>query len=184
MDEKTIRMERVYDGRIVSLELHDVELHNGVRTKREIVRHGPAVAVVAETHDGRFAFVRQFRKPVERAMLEIVAGNCEPGEALDVSARREVREETGYDAESLERLGAIYPSPGYVDERIEIFYARLSEQPVGKDLDDDEHVELYVYDRREVLELIRSEGIQDGKTLAAWLLYEQLIKAITPEKAS
>lgn len=184
MDERTIKMEKVYEGRIVSLELHDVELHTGVRTKREVVRHGPAVAVVAEMHDGRFAFVRQFRKPVEQPMLEIVAGNCEPGEALEASARREVREETGYTVDTIRRLGAIYPSPGYVDERIEIYYARLSEQPVGKELDDDEHVELHLYDRNEVLELIRSDRVQDGKTLAAWLLYEQLVQAVTPEKTS
>ena len=181
MNERTIHMERVYDGRIVALELHDVEMHHGVRAKREIIRHGPAVAVVAETQDGRFALVRQFRKPVECAMLEVVAGNVEPGEPLETSARREVREETGYEVETIRRLGAIYPSPGYVDERIEIYHARLSPEPVAKDLDDDEHVELHLYSRDEVLELIRSEHIQDGKTLAAWLLYERLVHAASPE---
>lgn len=184
MNERTTNLRRVYDGRIVSLELHDVELHNGVHAKREVVRHGPAVAVVAEMRDGRFAFVRQFRKPVEGSMLEVVAGNVEPGEACETSARREVREETGYEVEHIRRLGAVYPSPGYVDERIEIYYARLSGQPAEKDLDEDEHVEVRIYARDEVLELIQSEKIQDGKTLAAWLLYERLVRSDSPEKAS
>lgn len=184
MDEKTIKMERVYDGRIVSLELHEVELHTGVRAQREIVRHGPAVAVVAELPDGRFAFVRQFRKPVEGVLLEVVAGNVEAGEALETAAVREVREETGYETASIRRLGAIYPSPGYVDERIEIFYATLAGVVADKDLDDDEHVEVQLHTRDEVHEMIETEVIQDGKTLAAWLLYDRLIRNASSEKTS
>ena len=183
MNERTIHMERVYDGRIVALELHDVEMHHGVRAKREVIRHGPAVAVVAETQDGRFALVRQFRKPVECAMLEVVAGNVEPGEPLETSARREVREETGYEVETIRRLGAIYTSPGYVDERIELYHARLAAQPAAKAMDEDEHVELAIYSREEVRELIVSGKIQDGKTLSAWLLYERMPEAESSEKA-
>ncbi len=169
-------MERVYDGRIVSLELHDVELHNGVRTKREIVRHGPAVAIVAELPDGRFVFVRQFRKPLDRAIVEVVAGNVEPDEDVDAAAIRELREETGYETASIRRLGAVYPSPGYVDERIELFYARLTGESEQRALDDDEHVEAQVYTHDEVLALIDDETIQDGKTLAAWMLYERSVR--------
>lgn len=174
MDEKTISMERIYTGRIVSLELHDVELSNGHKAKREVVRHGPAVAVVAQRQDGRFVFVRQFRKPVEQPMLEVVAGGCEPGEELEEAALRELREETGYEATHMQRLGAIYPSPGYVDERIEIFYARLWLEPSDRELDEDEDVEVHVHSRDVVRALIRSGHIQDAKTLSAWLLYEQL----------
>lgn len=174
MNERTLRVERVYDGRIVSLELHDVELHDGTRTRREIIRHGPAVAVVAVLPDGRFVFVRQFRKPLDRAIIEVVAGNVEPDEDLEKAAIRELREETGYEAVSIRRIGAVYPSPGYVDERIELFYARLTGEPVARALDDDEHVEVQIYARDEVLALIDAEQIQDGKTLAAWMLYERM----------
>lgn len=173
MEERTITCKKVYEGRIVSLELHDVELSDGRLAKREVVRHGPAVAVVAEGADGRFAFVRQYRKPVERAMLEVVAGNVEPGEDLTAAALRELREETGHVGEHIRRLGAIYPSPGYVDERIEIYAAQLSGNPVGLDLDADEHVELVWLTREEIFELMETDQLQDAKTLAAWQLYER-----------
>ncbi len=175
MDEKTISMERVYEGRIVSLELHEVEMRDGTRTSREIVRHGPAVAVVAQLPkpDDRFVFVRQFRKPLDRPVLEIVAGNVEDSEDLEEAACREVLEETGYEVTKIERLGALYPSPGYVDERIEIYYARLWHEPRSRNLDHDEDIEVHFHSRDVVRMLIHTGQIQDGKTMAAWLLYEQ-----------
>lgn len=182
MNERTLSVERVYEGRIVSLELHDVELHNGVRAKREIVRHGPAVAVVAELPDGRFVFVRQFRKPLDSAIVEVVAGNVEPGEDLEKAAIRELREETGYDTDSIIRIGAVYPSPGYVDERIELFYARLAGAPDARALDADEHVEVQIYTRDEVLALMDADQLQDGKTLAAWMLYERVVRGHAQER--
>lgn len=176
MDEKTISMETLYTGRIVSLELHEVELRNGARSQREVVRHGPAVAVIAQLEDGRFVFVRQYRKPVERAVLEVVAGNCEPGEDLETAACRELREETGYEATHLKPLGAIYPSPGYVDERIELFYARLWHEPEERQLDADEDVEVHLHSKDVVRALIRTGQIMDAKTLAAWLLFEHKVE--------
>jgi ADP-ribose pyrophosphatase len=173
MHEKTLNSRFVYQGRIVSLELQDVELANGTHAPREIIRHGPAVAIVAALPDGRFALVRQYRKPVEQVMLEVVAGNVEPDEPLEDAARREVREETGYDAVRLQRLGALYPSPGYVDERIEIYAAELNPTPADLALDEDEHVEVALLTAAEIDALIRAGEITDGKTLAAWLLYQK-----------
>ena len=173
MNEKTLSSEFVYRGRIVSLELQDVELNNGIRAKREVVRHGPAVAMVCEAADGRFALIHQFRKPVEQIMLEVPAGNVEPDEDLEVAARREIREETGYEATSLTRLGALYPSPGYVDERIEIYHAHLAAEPAALDLDEDEQVRVELCERHQILAWVREGRITDGKTLAAWLMYEE-----------
>jgi ADP-ribose pyrophosphatase len=171
--ERTTNMKRLYEGRIVSLELHDVELEDGRQSMREVVRHGPAVAVIAELQDGHFVFVKQYRKPLERYMLEIVAGGVDPGEATDVAAARELREETGYRAEHLVRLGAVYPSPGYLDEHIEIYYARLQAEPVGEDFDDDEHIELVTMSHDAFVRAVRDGEITDAKTLSAWLLYKQ-----------
>lgn len=173
MEEKTIKMERVYEGRIVSLELHEVEMRDGTITNREVVRHGPAVAVVAQLPDDRFVFVRQFRKPVERAMLELVAGGVEPNETPEDAACREVLEETGYEVTKISPLGTVYPSPGYVDERIDIFHAKLWLEPSERSLDHDEDIEVHIHSRDVVRALIRTGQIQDSKTMAGWLLYEQ-----------
>lgn len=173
MEETTIQYRTLFTGRVVGLELHEVQLANGRQASREVVRHVPAAGVVAEMADGRFAFVRQYRKPVEQAVLEIVAGVCEPGEEPETTARRELREESGYDAVALTRLGAIYPSPGYVDEVIHLYHARLAPEPAGTALDEDEHVQLEVYTADEVWALIDAGAIQDAKTLTAWFWLHQ-----------
>lgn len=174
MIEKTLHSTRIYEGRVLSLDVLDVEMHNGVRALREIVRHAGAVAVLARIPDGRFALVRQFRKPVEQPMLEVVAGILEPNEEPEHAARREIREETGHHVRTISGLGTIYPSPGYTDEVIHVFFAELGPDAGASDPDHDEHLELVLMSRDEVEECMRNGEIQDGKTLAAWLLAEKM----------
>lgn len=168
MHEKTIASRTLYKGRILGLEVQDVELENGKKALREIVRHGGAVAVLARTPDGRYVFVRQFRKPVERDLLEVVAGNRDPGEDPAACARRELEEETGYRAASLVPLGYIYPSPGYGDERIDLFHAETEAVRGAAAPDDDENLDVILLASNEVCERIRSGEIVDSKTLAIW----------------
>ncbi|MEA2068457.1 MAG: NUDIX hydrolase, partial [Verrucomicrobiota bacterium] len=140
MYEKTLSRKTVYEGLILNVDVLDVELENGRRSRREIVRHGVAVAIIPRLPDGRFVFIRQFRKPMERICFEVVAGNCDPGEEPAVSAARELREETGYVSQSLELLGPIFPSVGYCTERIDIFFAEVAEQGETS-FDEDERIE-------------------------------------------
>ena len=175
MREETLNTEIIYDGRVVKLELVDVRLENGTETKREVIRHSGAVVVLARRADGRFLFVRQFRKPVEQELLEAVAGTLEAGESPDDCARRELLEETGFDAGTLRHLGTCYPSPGYVDERMEFYFAELEGGGGELVLDHDEHIVPVMLSRGEVLEKIRGGEILDAKTLAIWLLYEKIV---------
>lgn len=172
MYEKTTRTETLFKGRIVHLELVEVELPNGEKSTREIIRHRGAAVVLARRADGRFIFVRQFRKPLDRVLLEAVAGTLEEGEDPAVCARRELEEEAGYRAESLQHLGTVYPSPGYVQERMEIYFARTGNVPARQQLDEDEFVEVDTFTASEVAGLVRRGEIIDAKTLAAWLLLE------------
>ncbi len=171
MYEKTISSKTVFQGRILDVDVLEVELEDGRRSVREIVRHGVAVAIVPRLPDGRFVFIRQFRKAMERVCFEVVAGNCDPGEAPAVSAARELKEETGYVAETLELLGSIFPSVGYCTERIDIFFAEVSEQGATS-FDEDESIELAILSGTELDEMIRAGEIADSKTLAAWMLYK------------
>lgn len=177
MHEKTISSKTLYSGRILGLELQDVEMANGKKAFREIIRHRGAVAVLARRPDGKFVLVRQFRKPVEREMLEVVAGNREKGEDPELCARRELQEETGYEAASLVPLGYIFPSPGYVDERIDLFYAETKPEAGVVSPDEDEHLDVVLLDRNEIVEKIRGNEINDSKTLAAWTQYATIMKA-------
>ena len=176
MHEKTISSKMLYTGRILGLEVQDVQLANGKKALREIVRHRGAVAVLARRPDGKFVLVRQFRKPVEREMLEVVAGNREAGEDPEVCARRELKEETGYSVRRLVPLGFIFPSPGYVDERIDLFYAETEPNAGGVSPDEDEHLEVVLLDRNSIVEKIGRNEINDSKTLAAWTQFVTIVE--------
>jgi len=173
MYERTLSSERVFSGRILSLDLLEVELEDGSRAQREIVRHRGAVGVVCRKTDGDYLFVRQFRKAIGDYCLEVVAGLLEPGEDPSACARREVAEETGHTVVRLEKLAAITLSPGYSSEYIHLFYAELDPLAGGQQLDDGEHVELIELSGEEFEGMLARGEVLDGKTLAAWLLYEK-----------
>ena len=156
------------------VEVLDVELPDGKRTTREIVRHGPAVAAIARRKDGRFVFIKQFRKAMERICFEVMAGNVDPGEASEAAAIRELKEETGYVPDSIRFLSSIYPSMGYCDERINVFYAEVSNDPGGTDFDPDEEIETVLLTEEQMDGMIRDGKVQDAKTLAAWALYKTM----------
>jgi ADP-ribose pyrophosphatase len=171
MYEKTLRTKTVFEGRILSLDVLDVELADGRTGTREIIRHGAAVAVIARRRDGRFVFIRQFRKAMERICFEVMAGNVDPGEEMAAAAVRELKEETGYVPDSIRFLASIYPSVGYCTERIDIFYAEVHE-PGETDFDLDENIETVLVTEQEMDNLIRSGKVDDAKTLAAWALWK------------
>ena len=153
------------------IEVLDVELPDGRVATREIVRHGPAVAVIARRRDGEFVFIRQFRKAMERICFEVMAGNVDPGEASEAAAVRELKEETGYEPDSIRFLSSIYPSMGYCDERIDIFYADVHE-PGETDFDHDEEIETVLLTEEEMDKMVGAGEVQDAKTLAAWALFK------------
>ena len=93
--EKTLATTRTYTGKIVNVDVLDVELPDGRRAKREIVRRGNAVAILAQRPDGKFVFVKQYRKAAEQALIEVIAGMIEPGEDPLVAATRETADGPG-----------------------------------------------------------------------------------------
>jgi ADP-ribose pyrophosphatase len=136
------------------------------------VRHRGAVGVLARKPDGKFVFVKQYRKCIERAYIEIVAGGIEDGEAPDVAAHRELREESGYLVRRLLPLGSIFACPGYSEEELHLFYAEVEEAPGATDFDPDENIETLLYTEEAVEAAMRDGTISDAKTLSAWLLWK------------
>lgn len=172
MNEKTISSQRAFDGRLLKLDVLEVELENGRRARREVVRHPGAVAVWARLPDGRLIFVRQFRKAIEGELLEIVAGTREAGEPAEACAVREIREETGCAVKSLAPLGFIYTAPGFCGERLELFFAELTDTGRPATPDADEALEVVRLSREEWLARLSGGEIHDAKTLAAWALVQ------------
>ena len=169
-EERTLTSKRVYEGRAVNLRVETVEKPNGKKTTREIVEHGDCVAIVAIDADDNVLLVRQFRKAVDRMLLEVPAGGIDPGESPVDCVRRELREETGYLPERVELLGGFYSTPGYCTEYLYLYLASdLSPNPLYAE--DTEGIELVRVPLAEIPGLIASGEICDAKSIAGLLVF-------------
>lgn len=164
LTEKTLESREIYAGRIVRLRVDTVELPDGKHGKREVVEHSGAVAVVALDQEGNIILVKQYRKPIERILLEIPAGTLEAEEDPLDCARRELAEETGLSAAHWEKILTYYSTPGFTDERLHVFMARgLTEGP--KNPDHDEFVETVRIPLADAYKQIFTGQIADGKSI-------------------
>lgn len=172
MDNKEIKInsQEIYKGKILNLYVDDVKLPNGNTSKREVVRHCKASAVLAFDIKGDVIIEEQFRYPYDDTIIEIPAGKCDENEDPEVTARRELKEETGYECKYLEYLGCIYPSVAYTDEIIYIYLATGLKKGEQK-LDADESLEYKKISFKKLLNMIDEGKIQDAKTLAAVTYY-------------
>ncbi|GAA0481628.1 ADP-ribose pyrophosphatase [Salinibacillus aidingensis] len=167
-EEKTIGSKTIFEGKIIDIFHEDVKLPNGKTSKREIVKHPGAVAVIPITKENKLVMVEQFRKPLERSLVEIPAGKLEKGEDPEKSAIRELEEETGYRTPQLSHVTSFYTSPGFSDELIHIYLARELEKvenPASPD--EDEFVELMECTLEEANRLVEEQRIFDAKTAYA-----------------
>lgn len=164
-EERTIQTTPIFDGKVISLKVDDVTLPNGATSKREIINHPGAVAVIAITDNHKLLLVEQYRKAIERSIIEIPAGKLEKGEEPIVTARRELEEETGYTTDDLTFVQAFATSPGFADEVIHIYLAKnLKKLEVAAALDEDEFVELMEVTLEEAEAMVADERIYDAKT--------------------
>lgn len=178
LEEKTLHSEEIFSGKIISLHLQDVELPNGKQSKREIIKHPGAVAILAVTNENKIIMVEQYRKALERTIVEIPAGKLEKGEEPANCARRELEEETGYDCETLELLTSFYTSPGFADEIVHVFLAKgLTKKENSAAMDEDEFVNLEELTLEQALRYVKEQKIYDAKTIYA-VQYLQLQEAL------
>ena len=167
-EEKTIESKSIYEGKVVTLKVDKVQVHNGGQSSREIVVH-PGGCAIGAVKDDKVILVRQFRKAIEQNILELPAGKLDPGEDPLECAVRELQEETGYIARNVKSLGSIYPTPGYSNEIIHLFYSDDLE-PGEAHPDEHESIDIEKYSIDEVLDKVRKGEIRDGKTVAGILM--------------
>mgnify|MGYP001161899480 CR=1 FL=1 len=179
LSERTIKTEHIFSGKVVSLQVDEVELPNGKTSQREIVKHPGAVAVIAVTPEKKMVLVEQFRKALERVLVEIPAGKLEKGEDPYDTAMRELEEETGYACKNLEFVASFYTSPGFCNEIVHVYAAKdlyKKENPAATD--EDEFVNVMEVSLDEALQLMAEKKIYDAKTVFA-VQYLQLQEAIS-----
>lgn len=174
-EEKTISRKEIFKGHMIDVFLDEVQLPNGEMSTRELVFHPGAVAIIPITADNKMIMVKQFRKPMEKVLLEIPAGKIDPGEHDNprVTAERELEEETGYRANRFTFVTSMYVSPGFANELLHIYYAQeLEKVPNPRPQDDDEILELYTVTLDEAKAEIASGLICDAKTIFAVQYWE------------
>ena len=166
---RRLSTRRVYDGRVLALDVDEVEEPGGVRVVREVVRHRGSVATLAVHDDGRVVLVRQYRYAVDEAVWELPAGRLDPGETPIEGARRELEEEAGLRASRLEPMILFYTTPGFCDEAIHVFRATgLSAVPARPE--EDERIEPLALSLEAARGMVARGEVREGKTLVALLL--------------
>lgn len=162
--------QELYRGRVFRLRKDTVEDSEGRRHQLDIVEHPGSYAIAALPAADRLVLVRQYRHAAKQALWEIPAGTAEADESCEDGALRELREETGYTAESLDLLCSVYPTPGYCTERVRIYAARgLHAGP--QQLEDDERIDVREVSFAEALSMQASGEIIDMKTVLALLWF-------------
>ncbi len=161
-----INRERLFDGKVFDVDRDEVTLPHGRTVKMDVVRHPPSVVLVPVPEPGHVILIRQYRHAVNQWLWELPAGSVDEGETPEVAARRECHEEIGQVPDTIVRLGALYPTPGYCDE--EMFFFRVSgladtAEEAAKD--EDEDIEVQTFTLREARDMVRRGEILDMKTV-------------------
>lgn len=176
----TVSSRRLYEGRVLNLDVDQVRFPDGTIGELELIRHSGAAAVVPlldepNDHNARVLLLRQFRYAADGFLYEVPAGRLEPGEPPDECARRELLEEAGCTAKSLVSIGGFFTTPGFIDEYIHAFMATGLTRGVAKP-ESDEFIQHESHTLQEILRMIDRGQIVDAKTIIALLMVERLIR--------
>lgn len=174
MNIHVISRRTIYRGKIIRLIREVLEVR-GRRMVRETVQHPGAVVIVPMLDRSHIVFVRQYRRAIGRELLELPAGTLEHGERRSVCAKRELQEETGWQAHRIRRIGQFYAAPGFISEQLTVFVAqeltRVTAQP-----DPDEQVRPVTLSLQQALAKIRSGAICDAKSIIGVLFAQRLLR--------
>lgn len=179
LTETEISNNSIFEGKLIDLNVETVSLPNGKTATREVVKHPDASAAIAINSEKKMLLVKQWREPIKQLTLEIPAGLIDPTDNSPLDAmKRELNEEGGYKAEYWEKVSEFYPSPGFSDEKMYLFYCdtltRLDEKN-KRPLDEDEFLTQEWYSLDELKQLISQGKIVDGKTVTAIMFWENML---------
>jgi ADP-ribose pyrophosphatase len=168
----------VYEGRVFGIRRDEVIEPSGVRTTRELITHPGSVVVLPVLPDGRILLIQQYRHAARQYLWELVAGRIDGGEAPKAAAARELIEETGYRATKFRIILDVFPTPGFLEERMYILLAEGL--TAGKaEPEEDEKIISRAYNRKQLEEMIRNGKLRDAKSIAGILFY---FRFLSPRK--
>lgn len=165
-EEKTLHSEVVYDGKVITVIRDDVEVADGHKSFREVVLHSGGVVILAMKDEDTVILVKQYRYPLKHVNIELPAGKLEKGENPDFAAKRELEEETGYQAKTWKSLGYINTTPGICTEKLYLYLAK-DLVFVGEHPDEGEILRCQEYKLNDVMQMVQNGEINDAKTICA-----------------
>ncbi len=166
--EKTLTSECVYDGKIMRVLRDEVEISTGRKSIREVVKHSGGVVILALKDSETVLLVEQYRYPINKTVLELPAGKLEKDERPDTACKRELEEETGFQAEKWTSLGYINTTPGFCDEKLYLYKAE-NLRFVGEHPDEGEVIKTFEIKVDELIKKVKYGEINDAKTICAVL---------------
>ena len=178
MKLKLIKRNRVYQGRVFTTIVDDVEYPSGAKTVREVAEHPGGAVILAVFGDARIILINQHRYPLDKFIWELPAGKLDDGEDPITCAQRELEEETGFSAKKWEALTSVYTTPGFCTELLHIYLARdLFETPGGRRLEEgEETMTMHIVPLKEAVSMIERGEIVDSKSICGILLGDRILK--------
>jgi len=167
---KVLSSTIVYEGPVFGIRRDEVIEPSGVRTTREVITHPGSVVVLPVLPDGRIVLIQQYRYAARQYLWELVAGRIDPGETPKEAAARELIEETGFRAKRLRVFLDVFPTPGFLEERMFILLAEGLTAGEAEP-EEDEKIISRAYSRKQLEEMIRGGKLRDAKTIAGILYY-------------
>ena len=167
---KILRSKVIYQGRVFGVRRDEVLEPGGLRAVREVITHPGSVVVLPVLPDGRILLIRQYRYATRQYLWELVAGRIDSGESVRQAAARELIEETGYRAKSFRVFLDVFPTPGFLEERM---YILLAEKLTAGEAqpEEDEKITGKAFGRAELERMIQKNVLRDAKTIAGLLYY-------------
>ena len=167
---RVLKSTMVYDGKVFGVRRDEVAEPNGLRATREVITHPGSVVVLPVLSDGRIVLIRQYRHATRQYLWELVAGRIDDGETVKKAAARELLEETGYQAKRYSVFLDVFPTPGFLEERMYLVLAEgLTEGEAQPE--EDEQIEVRIFGAKELKQMMQRGRLRDAKTIAGLLYY-------------
>lgn len=169
-EAKILKSTMVFQGKVFGVRRDEVLEPGGLRATREVITHPGSVVVLPVFPDGRILLIQQYRHATRQYLWELVAGRIDGGESLKAAAARELKEETGYKARRFSEFLEVFPTPGFLEERMHILLAEgLTEGEAEPEAD--EKIISHAYKADELKRMMRNGKLRDGKSIAGILYY-------------